>query len=445
MKIFDLTCNNFRKYENAKFRFHPSFNVLIGDNGAGKTTVLDAVSIMLGTYLQGSRIKTGRGGIVKDDIRYKINRTGGQVFREPQGDASIVCSGKLNGDKILWQRDYGDRGGKAKDLVEIGARHRKMVANGDSPDLPLLLYYGPGRLWDIHRNIKIEGPDSQLDAYRFCLDPKSDQKAFEKWFKKLSISALRKNGDSQALANVEMAVKACIPDSTDFFFDIDEDQIMLESEKTGLIPVNYLGDGFRNIIAMTADIAHRASRLNPQYEIKAAQKTSGIVLIDEIDMHLHPKWQRRVVGDLKQAFPNIQFIATTHSPFIIQSLNPGEVIDLNQEASPEKIESYPPDIAAPGPGCSFANRSIEDIVEEIMGIEKPQRSKRYQDMYNAALEYYKVLEQGKDVDKKTKARLKEKLDILSAPFSENVAYHAFLEMKRTAAGMADASIEDGGQ
>ena len=87
-----------------------------------------------------------------------------------------------------------------------------------------------------------------------------------------------------------------------------------------LTPFYHLSDGYRNTLAMAADIAVRAATLNPALSSLAMEETPGVVLIDEIDLHLHPKWQRQIVEDLRGAFPKIQFVATTHSPFIIQSL-----------------------------------------------------------------------------------------------------------------------------
>lgn len=435
MKVSNIVLHNFRKYEHARFNFHDHFTVLIGDNGAGKTTILDALALMLSTYLQGSKIKTGRSVIGPDDARFIIRTKEGQFFREPQKDVYLTSESIFRGSTIYWQRDIGDRGGKAKDLVNMGAEDRYLISKGESPELPLLLYYGAGRLWDVHRDIETEKPGSQLDAYRFCLDPKSDQKAFEKWFKKLSFSELQKKNTISALDVVKEAVLTCIPDAKMFYHDTDEDQIMIDLENSGLMPFNYLSDGYRNMVAMVADIAHRASRLNPHFGTTAAKETSGVVLIDEIDLHLHPKWQRRVVGDLQSAFPRIQFIATTHSPFILQSLEPGEVIDLNHQIDNQQIEFSPKGIAAPGPDNEFSNRSLEDIAEEIMAVSVPQRSRRYQKMYVAAMDYYRLLQQANDGDESTKIALKEKLDELSAPFSDNVAYHAFLEMERLAAGV----------
>jgi predicted ATP-binding protein involved in virulence len=173
------------------------------------------------------------------------------------------------------------------------------------------------------------------------------------------------------------------------------------------------------MLAMVADIAYRAALLNPHLGERAAEQTPGIVLIDELDLHLHPKWQRRVVEDLRTTFPQVQFVATTHSPFIIQSLRPGELINLE-----EPTQSGPP------------SQSIEDIAEQVMGVEVPQRSERYQKMMEAAEEYYRVLQEARaTTSPEQRESLKLRLDELSAPFSDNVAYHAFLRMEREAAGL----------
>lgn len=86
-----------------------------------------------------------------------------------------------------------------------------------------------------------------------------------------------------------------------------------------------LSDGYRNMVAMVADIALRAATLNPQFGAEAARATSGLVLIDEIELHLHPKWQREVIPSLRRAFPKMQFIATTHSPQVVASVQRDQV------------------------------------------------------------------------------------------------------------------------
>lgn len=80
-----------------------------------------------------------------------------------------------------------------------------------------------------------------------------------------------------------------------------------------------LSDGFRSIISMVADLAYRMVRLNPQLGVEATLRTPGLVLIDEVDMHLHPLWQQTVLVDLQKAFPKVQFVVTTHSPQVLSS------------------------------------------------------------------------------------------------------------------------------
>ena len=95
------------------------------------------------------------------------------------------------------------------------------------------------------------------------------------------------------------------------------------------VPFQMLSDGYRNVIKIILDIATRMCILNPYLKGEALKKTSGIVLIDEVDLSLHPTWQKRIMGILKEQFPRIQFICATHSPFIIQSLEEGELITLD--------------------------------------------------------------------------------------------------------------------
>ena len=106
-----------------------------------------------------------------------------------------------------------------------------------------------------------------------------------------------------------------------------------------------------------------------------------MVLIDEIDVHLHPKWQRQVVRDLKETFPKIQFICTSHSPFIIQSLEAGELRTLDP-GGPQLLE--------------YANRSIEDIAEEIQKVDVPQQSLKARELAEATEKYFSLLQGGAD-------------------------------------------------
>ena len=104
------------------------------------------------------------------------------------------------------------------------------------------------------------------------------------------------------------------------YFKNTETGIVATHAQYGVLPVAHLSDGIRTLIGVTADIAHRAIRLNSQLGREAVTSTPGIVLIDEVDMHLHPEWQQVIIESLRNAFPRIQFIVTTHSPQVLTTV-----------------------------------------------------------------------------------------------------------------------------
>lgn len=451
MKIHELRLKNFRKFEDSVFRFNTDtkVSVLIGDNATGKTAILDGLSIMMGSYLLDFKTGAGRH-IRKEEVRLKQITLGETVTLEPQWDegVSISCRASLAeisidndavGEEISWVRELKSENGKttrihAKNIANIGKAARTKVEKGEEVLLPVLGYYGTGRLWHQKQDTKLSKPESRAVGYKDCLDPASSHKLFFKWFAKYEQAAMQEGKRFRVLEAVRQAVKTCIPGCQNFYFSIQHQQLMIFLDSGELLSFDTLSDGYRNMLAIVADIAHRAARLNPHLMDEAAIKTPGIVLIDEVDLHLHPKWQRRVLNDLREAFPKVQFIVSTHSPFIIQSLKPGEVIDLNSDL-PTDTEA---ETASPAPVESFSDRSIEDIVEEVMGVEVPSRSQRWQKMNEVAIEYYKLLDQAEGASNEAKEVLKEKLDKLSEPFSDNPAYHAFLEMKRIKAGLEES-------
>lgn len=455
MKIHELRLKNFRKFEDSVFRFNADsrVTVLIGDNATGKTAVLDSLSVMMGSYLLDFKAGVGRG-IRKEEMRLKQITLGEAITLEPQWDegVSVSCKASLAEltdnntilpDTMSWSRELKTENGnttrsKAKNIAEAGKHARARVEKGDEVLLPVFGYYGTDRLWHQKADTKLSKPESRAVGYKDCLDPASNHKLFFKWFAKYEQAALQEGKRFRMLEAVRQAVKTCIPGCQNFYFNIQRQELMILLDSGELFSFDNLSDGYRNMLAIVADIAHRAARLNPHLIDKAALKTPGIVLIDEVDLHLHPKWQRRVLNDLREAFPKVQFIVTTHSPFIIQSLKPGEVIDLNSEL-PTDTEA---EVASPAPREPFSDQSIEDIVEGVMGVEVPSRSQRWQAMNEAAKKYYNLLQQAGNASEEEKEKLKQTLDELSAPFSENVAYHAFLEMERQAAGLGKSGKTD---
>ncbi|MGL4500210.1 MAG: AAA family ATPase, partial [Planktothrix sp.] len=266
---------------------------------------------------------------------------------------------------------------------------------------------------------------SRTQGYFNCLHPYSHVKKLIEWLKQETESSLKSGQESDLLLVVKNAIYDCMKDEdwddiSYVFGEAGQGDVLAKAKDGRLLPLRMLSDGVRNVLAMVADIAYRAAMLNPHLGRDAAKKTSGIVLIDEIDLHLHPSWQRHIVEDLHRTFPEIQFIATTHSPFIVQSLRKGKLLNLDPQESSE-----------------YYDQSIEDITENVMGVKLPQKSERFLKMKAAAKEYYAVLEESQDASPERKEQLKTKLDELSMPYSDNLAYHAYLEVKREAAGMSE--------
>lgn len=220
---------------------------------------------------------------------------------------------------------------------------------------------------------------------------------------------------------VRAAIAQCLEGWDEVLYDPRLDSILARtSDGSRALPFHMLSDGVRNMIGMVGEIAYRAALLNPHLGADAAKKTPGIVLIDEVDQHLHPSWQRRIIDDLRRTFPEVQFFCTTHSPLIVQSVSPEEMILLD-DGQPAETE----------------HRSVEEVLEWEMGVPGVERSKRWRDMKKAAEEYYRVLRQANGASPEEKTRLKDRLDELSKPFGDNPAYVALLNVKREAAGLGD--------
>lgn len=428
MKINRLELHNFRCFKEYELELSDSdrFTLLIGDNGSGKTAIIDALAIAVGRFLLHiPNIQAGdKSHFSDDDAHYELIKSGQNIIKESGfKHTSVVATGIIDNQQKAWARIKDDEAHLENtdniiDLME--ENHGKITTN---TLFPVIVYYGTGRLWSKIDNDKIEtlSPDYRLSGYRDCLNTASDLKQLFRWFKTQELAALQKKKRRHVLEAVREAIVSMIPDAQKVWWDVDWDEILIETTIQGkfqTIPFHLLSDGYRNMIGMVADIAYRMATLNPQLEADVIKQTEGIVLIDEIDLHLHPKWQKQVVERLLDTFPKVQFVASSHSPFIIQSLYHREdclLWDLEKNA-PVEIES----------------KSIEDIAENQQGVEIPQQSQRFLDMEKAAEEYYTVLKQIPPAGEDEKQRLRQRLDELLLPYSDDPAFQAFLKMERQA-------------
>jgi predicted ATP-binding protein involved in virulence len=450
MKVEYLKLKNFHGFEEREITFEKKFTVMIGDNSSGKTAILEGIAVALGGIFQGFDLPTAGRNIHKHEVRLVTYEKAKTV--EPKYPVVVTCKGRVNDKVITWTRKLNTENGRttrneAREIIKWASELRKNVRNGSIDLLPVLAYYGTGRLFAVKKEktgLTFKA-GSRFVGYTDCLDPNSSEKLFSKWFKQMCWQEFMDGEEPGVLKAVRNAISICI-ENVEYkgmqFRDVKidyipkKDEIVISLPNGNVLPLRLLSDGYRNMIGMVADLAFRMAVLNPFLEERAALETPGVVLIDEIDLHLHPKWQRHIVDDLKRAFPKVQFIATTHSPFIIQSLAPGElrVLDEIEGSSDERIVVPDQDL--------YVNKSVEDVTENVMGVDLPSRSERLQRMYEIAKMYYTLLKKAADADEKEKEQirseldeLKEKLDELSAPFSDDVVYHAFLDMERMNAGL----------
>ncbi len=349
MRIDTIRLINFRCWTEYTLLLTKRFTLLIGENGTGKTAILDSIAIATGSFLLGipNLRPNEKRHITRDDERYSTLIMGQTPIKETQYQTMVRAEGHINSIPVNWAR-YKDIRTNQQDAKEIISIVKNLIKEITNPKtiLPAIAYYGTGRLWKQLKATekKTKGPTSRLDGYQDCLNPASDQKRFFIWFKTQEIAALQKKEQRHTLEVVREAIIKMIPNAKNAFWDLDWDELMIETEIQDIpqqIPFHLLSDGYRNMIGMVADIAYRMATLNPQLEADVIKQTEGIVLIDEIDLHLHPQWQREVVDRLLKTFPKVQFVATSHSPFIIQSLYGRDDVllwDL-EEGAPVPIES----------------------------------------------------------------------------------------------------------
>lgn len=438
IKLKKLKLLNYRKFSEKEIYFSDSnFILIVGENASGKTAIIDAIATSIGGFINWfSEVSPAdTHGFKPRDIKFlNIDKNNNieKILSEP---SEIIGDYSLNQKNISWKRTIKSIKSKTSmtikennelySIVKSLEKHSK--ESSESVILPIFSYHGTGRLWEQDKTFSLKSNRSinnisRYFAYKESLVASSNYRNFLAWFEKMDWNSYNMREDIPILEVVRTTIKEALELLTEekienVIFREGDLEIKFSDRREW---VSYLSDGYRNIIGMVSDIAYRMVVLNPSLTSKAIKETPGIVLIDEIDLHLHPKWQKKIVNLLRNLFPKVQFIATSHSPFIIQSADKNEVIMLDEEL----IET--------GNGISAVNKSIEDIAEEIMGVENPQWSEKRNKMAKAAEEYYLILEKikGKNLPCEELEIYKKNLDKLSEPFLEDVAYSTFLKMER---------------
>lgn len=340
MRIDQIHLKNFRCYENISIDFHPKSNLFVGINGTGKTAILEAIRIAIGSLflnVDKHKDRISSPGIQQDDVRL--------AHLEQQFPVVITSTGTLNNFSsennqpltITWERSLETKGGttryiNAKEMKSFSATMQDNIRKSNQGvTIPLIAYYSTDRFKKEKKDVGFEADGSRLRGYYNALDSSTNIKFFLNLYFTETIAELQNKKTSEMLAAVNAAVMECIPNCEHIIFDVKKRELLITLKDTHeKLPFHVLSDGVRSMLSMVMEIAFRCYLLNPHLKENAALRTTGIVLIDEIDLHLHPKWQKQVFNNLRNAFPELQFITTTHAPLVIGSLNEGNIFSIKE-------------------------------------------------------------------------------------------------------------------
>ncbi|MDY5575862.1 MAG: AAA family ATPase [Lachnospiraceae bacterium] len=344
MWLKEITVSNYKAIREMSIGFQQGVNLLIGDNGVGKTSVLEAITVAFGDFINGMS-GVAKKGISSNDVRMDTkmisDASQGIIHYTPITITSIFYTedGEKNGE--VTRRDETAKS-KTRFLGKQISDYANKKVNDLSEELPLFCYYSTSRLAPPKREDYGTVSKNKLNdrrcGYIGCMENNLDIKALKTWCFKMEMAAFQQNkqiAEYQAFKEIvadfmyqmnELEEKPQVTYSRAF-----EDIVYTENGET--IPVNYLSAGYQSLLWMVMDMAFRMAVLNPG---KASlNQCEGIVLIDEVDMHLHPKWQWKIVDALQKSFPKIQFILATHSPIIISSCKNATLLEIDgkQEVS----------------------------------------------------------------------------------------------------------------
>jgi len=338
----NIKISNFKAIDNMEINFKKGFNIIIGNNGVGKTSILEAISVALGGFLGGiDGVNTKH--FTKDEIRCVSELLGqGSYNIKYITPIQVECDVELDNEDYIWTRKKSSIKA-AKSTIEPRTICKKAssLSEDNNAILPILNYQSVARMWAQKRekteNVFKSDNFSRNIGYVDCLSQESNNKLLLNWCRKMEQVSWQ---EEKKIAEYE-AVKITLAKFMSIMNDSDVNKVLYDKKREELmyregekvLPIRLLSAGYQSLIWMVLEIAYRMAVLNPNLLEKITEITPGIVLIDELDLHLHPKWQWRIIESLEKTFPNVQFIATTHSSIILASCKDDSILTINSDMS----------------------------------------------------------------------------------------------------------------
>lgn len=340
--------------------------VLVGKNGTGKSAVLDGLAALLSPlpdHLQrevgGSQKRTSRP-LWAEDVTNWLDRTSIALEVEHQGQTyawTRTAERTLRGRTKELRSSDEERGPGALVKKWLPAETEKWKTAA----IPMAVFYPTNRaVLDVPYRIRTRHKFDQVDAWSLQAG-ESQFRLFFEWFRdkedlenQIRLRSKAKHRDRE-LEAVRRAISILVPGLDDLRVERAPLRMVVTKEKRD-VEVSQLSDGEKCLLAMVADLARRLTLANPAGVNPL--EGEGIVLIDEIELHLHPAWQRTVVADLSRTFPGCQFIISTHSPQVLGDVRPEDV---------HVLQSGRGGVEAIRPGASFG-RDSNRILEDLMGV-----------------------------------------------------------------------------
>ena len=325
MRIRELTLHNYRGYaEQPPFKFADRFTVVAGINGRGKTALLDGLAILCSRFLPHvSSARSGYRTITPREVHI------GAVSAEL--GMKVTCAGI----PIEYHLTYNKESRQIKTTKLLAAVKQEVKqAYGDptraDDAAPLAVYYTTDRAgYRLPKKLPTEVPRGQAAAYSGALFNRTVnfRDFMARYRSAVTVERAERMDNPNYLGD---SAVAAISDALTTFLGgfenlrVQEEPLRLLVDKAGVaLDLSQLSDGERSFLAMICDLGRRLALANPLLDNPL--HGAGVVLIDELELHLHPKWQRQIVCNLAVTFPHCQFIATTHSPQVVASVEPDQI------------------------------------------------------------------------------------------------------------------------